>query len=233
MILPCRLSLSLSFVFLTREFPRRFSLSLSFSRYISSFSLSLLHSPLRDRDDALYLSYSVALLTCVYGCSSSFKLCSEMPSSSSSASFSSSCCSSSSRVPFPLLLLRRRLHLLFHCAGTPFLFALARELANVIGLPKIKSSSALSCPLVSRSLSFAPLPSRIYARRERRGLYKCERAKRSAHTKRNSSSLSVSLALLLFSLSVPLSVSRTANQTVLHESRPLKRIVFHARRVTD
>lgn len=132
----------------------------------------------RERDGALYLSRSRSysplvctavrhLLNCVRRCP---LLLLPPPSPCSFFSPSSSfTLSSSSSLP-----LRRD--------AAPLR---SRELANVIGLPKIKSSSALSCPLVSRSLSFAPLPSRIYARAK--GLYKCERERdargRSAHRK--------------------------------------------------
>lgn len=78
---------------------------------------------------------------------------------------------------------------------------------------------------------------RVEYTRERRGFISASARgmREGARTERNSSSFSVSLSrsLSLFSLSASLSVSGTANQTVLHESRPLKRIVFHARRVTD
>lgn len=99
----------------------------------------------------------------------------------------------------------------------------------------------LRFPVLSRlslPLFHATSESNIYAR-ERRGFISARRAREGREkerlTKRNSSlSFSVSLSLpLVPTLSAPPSVSRTANQTVLHESRPLKRIVFHARRVTD
>lgn len=124
-ILPVRLSLSFS-PSVSREFLRQHSVPRATLLYLSLAPESPVRSPSpprereRERDGALYLSHSVVLLACVYGCSSSFKLCSEMPSSSSSSSSTSS---SSSRLLLPLLLSRRRLHLLFLCAGTPSLFA--------------------------------------------------------------------------------------------------------------
>lgn len=101
MILPvllfARLTLSFSLSFPRVPFP---VLSVPRTFYLP---LARSSSPSRARRRSLSLAFAVVLPACVYGCSSSFKLCSEVPSSSSS-SFS---CSffSSSRVLLSLLFL--------------------------------------------------------------------------------------------------------------------------------
>lgn len=121
-LLFARLTLSFSLSFPRVPFPSLCPSHLLLSS--SSTSLARSSSPSRERRRSLSLAFAVVLPACVYGCSSSFKLCSEVPSSSSSSSFSRSFFSSS-RVLLPPLPLRCRLHLLFLCAGTPLLFARA------------------------------------------------------------------------------------------------------------
>jgi len=157
------LSLPLSSFFLS--FPRVLFPSLRPSHLLSSSSIPHLPPvhlfPDRERERKMTLFIScIRSYSLVYGCSSSFKLCSEVLSSSSSF-FSSFFSFSSSRVLLPPLPLHCRLHLLVLCAGTPLFFA--RELANVIRLPKIKSSSAFLSSRLSLPLFHATSESNIRA----------------------------------------------------------------------
>ena len=152
-----------------------------FSLFLALYLLLLLlssSSSLRsfregERNEALYLSYSVAqlfvctavrhLLNCVRRCSLLLLLLS-LPSFPSLSVFSP-------------LLLRRRLHLLSLRAGT-----CSSSLARAGERHRTTENKVfLRFPvLLSRSLSLTPLPSRIYAQ-EAEKLCKCERIKRDTN----------------------------------------------------
>lgn len=155
-------------------------------------------------------------------------------SSSPPPSPSSSLPSSSSLAPLPQLLLsslllRHRLHLLFLRDRTRSSSLVRagerhRTTENKVFLRYPALSSRAASPLFSHHF-------RVEYTRKRRGFISVS-ARGTRVGARTAEELYL-LFLVSFSLSLLLSVSRAANQTVCHESWLLKRIVFHAHRVTD